>query len=105
MANPEDSNPLLGPDTDDKTHHDDPNRNVTPQPPKQLPPPPPEQPHVAETYAWTADGLPLGVVGHPMMGRAQWSSGLCSCLGHNDDFCSSDLEVCEFLLLNFLDLI
>lgn len=106
MANPEDSSPLLGPDTDTdtdtKTHHDDLIPNVPPPtkaepsspPPKQLPPPPPEQPHVAETYAWTADGLPLGVVGHPMMGRAQWSSDLCSCLGRNDDFCSSDLEVC-----------
>ncbi|WCJ34561.1 Cell number regulator 8 [Euphorbia peplus] len=47
-------------------------------------------------FGWTADGLPLGhgsVVGEPM-GRAQWSSGLFSCLGRNDEFCSSDLEVC-----------
>ncbi|ONI03127.1 hypothetical protein PRUPE_6G240600 [Prunus persica] len=45
---------------------------------------------------WTADGLPLGhgsVMGEPM-GRAQWDSGLLACLGRNDDFCSSDLEVC-----------
>ncbi|CAN1820444.1 Cell number regulator 8, partial [Linum perenne] len=45
---------------------------------------------------WTANGLPLGhgsVVGEPM-GRAQWDSGICACLGRNDEFCSSDLEVC-----------
>ncbi|OMO73515.1 hypothetical protein COLO4_27059 [Corchorus olitorius] len=45
---------------------------------------------------WTADGLPLGhgsVVGEPM-GRAQWDSPLCACLGRNDEFCSSDIEVC-----------
>lgn len=47
---------------------------------------------------WTADGLPLGhgsVVGEPI-GRTQWDSGLFSCLGRNDEFCSSDLEVCKF---------
>ncbi|XP_075637721.1 cell number regulator 8-like [Castanea sativa] len=48
-------------------------------------------------YAWTADGLPLrhggSVVGEPM-GRSQWSSGICCCLGRNDEFLSSDLEVC-----------
>uniref|UniRef100_A0A2N9FC68 Cell number regulator 8-like n=1 Tax=Fagus sylvatica TaxID=28930 RepID=A0A2N9FC68_FAGSY len=47
-------------------------------------------------YTWTADGLPLGhgsVVGEPM-GRTHWNSGLCACLGRNDEFCSSDLEVC-----------
>ncbi|KAB1223909.1 Cell number regulator 8 [Morella rubra] len=45
---------------------------------------------------WTADGLPLGhgsVLGEPM-GRAQWDSSLFACLGRNDEFCSSDLEVC-----------
>ncbi|KAK7853840.1 cell number regulator 8 [Quercus suber] len=48
-------------------------------------------------YAWTADGLPLrhggSVVGEPM-GRSQWNSGICACLGRNDEFLSSDLEVC-----------
>ncbi|KDP29093.1 hypothetical protein JCGZ_16482 [Jatropha curcas] len=47
-------------------------------------------------YGWTANGLPLGhgsVVGEPM-GRAQWDSSLFACLGRNDEFCSSDLEVC-----------
>lgn len=54
--------------------------------------------------AWTADGLPLrhggSVVGEPM-GRSQWNSSLCCCLGRNDEFCSSDLEVCKSLFLNF----
>jgi hypothetical protein len=48
-------------------------------------------------YGWTADGLPLGhgsVVGEPM-GRAHWDSSLFACLGRTDEFCSSDLEVCE----------
>ncbi|KAF5737563.1 hypothetical protein HS088_TW13G00448 [Tripterygium wilfordii] len=52
-------------------------------------------------YGWTANGMPLGdgsVMGEPM-GRAHWDSSLCACLGRNDDFCSSDLEVCEFLLV------
>ncbi|XP_042504657.1 cell number regulator 8-like [Macadamia integrifolia] len=45
---------------------------------------------------WTADGLPLGhgsVVGEPVA-RARWDSSLFACLGRNDEFCSSDLEVC-----------
>ncbi|XAR69051.1 hypothetical protein NMG60_11000504 [Bertholletia excelsa] len=43
---------------------------------------------------WTADGLPLGqVVGEPMQ-RSQWNSSIFACLGRNDEFCSSDLEVC-----------
>ncbi|KAF2312041.1 hypothetical protein GH714_027850 [Hevea brasiliensis] len=44
---------------------------------------------------WTANGLPLNhasVVGQPM-GRAQWDSSVFACLGRNDEFCSSDLEV------------
>lgn len=55
---------------------------------------PAEKSQAAE--GWTADGLPLGhgsVVGEPI-GRTQWDSGLFSCLGRNDEFCSSDLEVC-----------
>ncbi|CAI0471499.1 unnamed protein product [Linum tenue] len=50
----------------------------------------------AAEHGWTTNGLPLGhgsVVGEPM-GRAQWDSGICDCLGRNDEFCSSDLEVC-----------
>ena len=48
-------------------------------------------------YGWTADGLPLGhgsVVGEPM-GRTHWDSSLFACFGRSDEFCSSDLEVCE----------
>ncbi|XP_048321776.2 cell number regulator 8 [Ziziphus jujuba] len=50
----------------------------------------------AAIYGWTADGLPLvhgSVVGEPIQ-RTQWNSALCACLGRNDHFCSSDLEVC-----------
>lgn len=46
---------------------------------------------------WTAEGTPLGigsVVGEPIR-RSQWDSSLFACLGRNDDFCSSDIEVCE----------
>lgn len=52
-------------------------------------------------YGWTADGLPLShgsVMGEPM-GRTQWDSSLFACLGRNDEFCSSDLEVCEWWLI------
>ncbi|XVE61740.1 hypothetical protein DITRI_Ditri06bG0063900 [Diplodiscus trichospermus] len=51
---------------------------------------------VGAGFGWTADGLPLGhvsVVGEPM-GRSQWDSSLLACLGRNDEFCSSDIEVC-----------
>ncbi|GLT69742.1 hypothetical protein SLA2020_418690 [Shorea laevis] len=47
-------------------------------------------------YGWTVEGLPLGhgkVVGEPMA-RGQWNSCLFACLGWNDVFCSSDIEVC-----------
>lgn len=114
--NPEESSPLLPThDTNHKEslpnvvvpekkldHHDDGHKDsVFPPspPPKQPPVPTVAQPQVAETYGgcacgWAAHGLPLGVVGQPIMGRARWSSGLCSCLGRNDQFFSSDLEVC-----------
>ncbi|KAL0910897.1 hypothetical protein M5K25_018993 [Dendrobium thyrsiflorum] len=46
---------------------------------------------------WAAEGVPLtlangSVIGEPLQ-RDQWDSGLFSCLGRNDEFCSSDLEV------------
>ncbi|PNS98626.1 hypothetical protein POPTR_016G087200v4 [Populus trichocarpa] len=47
-------------------------------------------------YGCTVNGLPLihgSVMGEPM-GRTQWDSCLFCCLGRNDEFCSSDLEVC-----------
>lgn len=43
------------------------------------------------------DGVPLHpppAASPPAATRASWSTGLFSCLGNNDDFCSSDLEVC-----------
>ena len=55
---------------------------------------------------WTADGLPLGhgsVVGEPIQ-RTQWDSCLFACLGRNDEFCSSDLEVCKFFFFFFVNL-
>ncbi|KAL2454309.1 PLAC8 family protein [Abeliophyllum distichum] len=60
-------------------------------------PPPVEamkQTQPAVPIGWPADGLPLSVMGEPMIHRAQWDSSLCACLGRNDGFCSSDLEVC-----------
>ncbi|CAL5351068.1 unnamed protein product [Camellia sinensis] len=98
MENPEESSPLIprhsAADEDEK-------RATKPTPP----PPPPPPAAAAEKHSpqaasgnpyWTADGLPLGhgsVMGEPMR-RAQWDSSLFACLGRNDEFCSSDLEVC-----------
>ncbi|KAI7980308.1 Cell number regulator 8 [Camellia lanceoleosa] len=58
-------------------------------------------PVVSGNPYWTADGLPLGhgnVMGESLH-QAQWDSSLFACLGRNDEFCSSDLEVC------FVDLV
>uniref|UniRef100_A0A7N0UTW1 PLAC8 family protein n=1 Tax=Kalanchoe fedtschenkoi TaxID=63787 RepID=A0A7N0UTW1_KALFE len=57
---------------------------------------PSSSPAPGQFPAWTANGLPLNhgsVLGEPVA-RAQWDSGLFSCIGRNDHFCSSDLEVC-----------
>ncbi|KAK9079297.1 hypothetical protein SSX86_000968 [Deinandra increscens subsp. villosa] len=122
MANSEESSPLLSNqslqgenNTDqlsDRSSNTD--QNATKSTPKTLIPnsPTPEmkqsppqiapgfhhQHHHEAVYGWTADGLPLtnggaSVIGEPLP-RAQWNSGLFACLGHNDEFCSSDLEVC-----------
>ncbi|KAH6797710.1 PLAC8 family protein [Perilla frutescens var. hirtella] len=40
---------------------------------------------------WTARGLP---VGNPRVQRDEWESSISSCLGKNDEFHSSDVEVC-----------
>ncbi|KAI3983622.1 hypothetical protein MKX01_000634 [Papaver californicum] len=97
MANPEESSPLLSEE----------NKQTT-TPPTAIPPSQPttgEKKSVAtETEKgygggaeWTADGVPLGhggsVIGEPIS-RNQWDSSLFACLGRNDEFCSSDLEVC-----------
>lgn len=54
-------------------------------------------PEAAKPYA---DGVPV-VMGEPVAAHAfsgvpreSWSSGIVSCLGRNDEFCGSDLEVC-----------
>nr|GMD59677.1 cell number regulator 8 [Ipomoea batatas] len=41
-------------------------------------------------------GLPMGhgVMGEAVLRRAEWDTPLCACLGRNDEFCSSDIEVC-----------
>lgn len=95
MANPEESSPLL---SEEK-------QTTTPPPATAIPPPTTgEKKSVAieteKEYSggeWTADGVPLGhggsVIGEPIS-RNQWDSSLFSCLGRNDEFCSSDLEVC-----------
>ncbi|KAF5773059.1 putative PLAC8 motif-containing protein [Helianthus annuus] len=98
MSNSEESSPLLSNQPQPTTTDETTNKSPTKTPPtpdtktKQSPPP------IAPVYGWTADGLPLthagaNVIGEPLP-RAQWDSGLFACLGHNDDFCSSDLEVC-----------
>ncbi|XP_072992437.1 cell number regulator 8 [Typha latifolia] len=90
MANPEESSPLLT----NVEAHEETTAAVKPAAPPA--PPMPDSPVKACAAEWTADGLPLGhgsVVGEPIA-RNQWDSGLFSCLGRNDEFCSSDLEVC-----------
>ncbi|XP_021730612.1 cell number regulator 8 [Chenopodium quinoa] len=93
------SSPLLR-TTDTNKNQSNPNATIDDSklppspPPKQPPVPKVSQPQVAETYGWSADGFPMDVVGQPMMSRTPWNSGLCSCLGRNDEFFSSDLEVC-----------
>lgn len=100
--NLEESSPLLGKvveNADEKDTH----RTSTAAKPDAVPPPSPVRKDAAEEnkgtggdYGWTADGLPVdgSVVGEPV-GRPQWETGLCACLGRHDEFCSSDLEVCK----------
>lgn len=60
---------------------------AAPEPQEKAPPFVADEPPV-----WGGIGT---VVGEPV-GRAQWNSSLFACLGRNDEFCSSDLEVCMF---------
>jgi hypothetical protein len=57
------------------------------------------EPPKTPEYIEVANGVPAGP-GGPVMGapvsRSAWSTGLFSCLGSQDEFCSSDLEVCKF---------
>lgn len=95
MANHEESNPLLTkqPEVNDEKKATKPDSTTTS--------PPAAEPAVigGTNYGWTADGLPVmrqgSVVGEPLR-RAHWDSSLFACLGRNDEFCSSDLEVCKF---------
>ncbi|KAF8395218.1 hypothetical protein HHK36_019160 [Tetracentron sinense] len=92
MANPEESSPLLikQGDRDSNAKHVEtpatPTKSVVPESGYSC----------GYGVEWTADGLPFGngsVVGEPVA-RSQWDSSLLACLGRNDEFCSSDLEVC-----------
>lgn len=105
MENLEESSPLLGPQPDTPHHHDkEPTKTATVPPPpavsfaiKQSPPELLPKGAVGPTRGWTAEGVPLGrgsAMGE-LVRRDGWSSGLFDCLGRNDDFFSSDVEVCE----------
>ncbi|KAG7034581.1 Cell number regulator 8, partial [Cucurbita argyrosperma subsp. argyrosperma] len=103
--NLEESSPLLG-KVVEKADEKDTHRISTGDRADAVPPPPPVRKFAEEEnggdgcdYGWTADGLPIhgSVMGEPV-GRAQWETGLCACLGRHDEFCSSDLEGnCEAL--------
>ncbi|KAG8053410.1 hypothetical protein GUJ93_ZPchr0001g30832 [Zizania palustris] len=60
---------------------------------------PPSNPPAPDAAKCCADGVPV-VMGEPLASpaggvpRESWNSGVLSCLGRNDEFCSSDLEVC-----------
>ncbi|KAL3642554.1 hypothetical protein CASFOL_013369 [Castilleja foliolosa] len=86
MANLEESNPLLPNQEQDAGAKIEQKSTTVPADKHSGSPPP-----AAVSIGWTADGLP---VGEPITERAQWDSDLFSCLGRNDEFCSSDLEVC-----------
>nr|GEW62028.1 hypothetical protein [Tanacetum cinerariifolium] len=86
MANSE-SSPLLSPD---QTTAD-----VSPPENTKKQSPPVHEHEGGVVYGWRADGLPVSngnVMGEPLA-KGQWDSGLFACLGRNDEFCSSDLEV------------
>jgi len=69
-------------------------------------PPQAPAPEAAKCYA---DGVPV-VMGEPVsahafggLPRESWNSGILSCLGRNDEFCSSDVEVCTWPLSSVSD--
>ncbi|KAL2502780.1 PLAC8 family protein [Forsythia ovata] len=95
MANSEESSPLLSNQQEEEQMIEAEKKSGATV--KTTGPPPVEvvkQSQPAVPIGWPADGLPLSVMGEPMIHRAQWDSSLCACLGRNDGFCSSDLEVC-----------
>ncbi|XP_010920906.1 cell number regulator 8 [Elaeis guineensis] len=80
MANQEEANPLLQPRPDAAPNAGDSSSPAT----------------VKRPARWAEIEPPIGrrsVVREPVA-RNQWSSGLFYCLGRNDEFWSSDLEVC-----------
>ncbi|RWR95571.1 Pentatricopeptide repeat-containing protein [Cinnamomum micranthum f. kanehirae] len=86
MANAEEASPLLNPSKEGEEEV----KGNGGAPPKKVE----DVEFSGDAVGWTADGLPLGhgsVIGEPVA-RGQWDSGLFSCLGRNDEFCSSDLE-------------
>ncbi|KAL3358409.1 hypothetical protein AABB24_015498 [Solanum stoloniferum] len=97
MENTDESNPLLPNQQSEVKDEKKPNKPIsstTPVPP--FPADPVKPLSAAVPMGWTAEGVPMGhgVVGDPIMNRAQWDSGLCACFGRTDEFCSSDIEVC-----------
>lgn len=101
MANSDESNPLLPNQQSELKDEKKPNKPIsstTPAPP--FPADPVKPLPAVVPMGWTADGFPMGheVVGDPIMRRAQWDSGLCACFGRTDEFCSSDIEVCEYFV-------
>ncbi|XP_052174293.1 cell number regulator 8 [Diospyros lotus] len=98
MANLEESSPLLPRQFEGSENTKEAKSAAAAPPPKEVEKKqsPLEVPATGATYGWPADGLPLShgsVVGEPLR-RAQWESSLFACVGRNDEFCSSDLEVC-----------
>ncbi|KAH0739538.1 hypothetical protein KY290_038243 [Solanum tuberosum] len=97
MANTDESNPLLPNQQSEMKDEKKPNKPISSTTPAPPFPADPEKPlSAAVPMGWTAEGVPMGhgVVGDPIMNRAQWDSGLCACFGRTDEFCSSDIEVC-----------
>ncbi|KAL3327820.1 hypothetical protein AABB24_035472 [Solanum stoloniferum] len=97
MANTDESNPLLPNQQSEVKDEKKPNKPISSTAPAPPFPADPVKPlSAAVPMGWTAEGVPMGhgVVGDPIMNRAQWDSGLCACFGRTDEFCSSDIEVC-----------
>ncbi|XP_011077366.1 cell number regulator 8 [Sesamum indicum] len=97
MANYEESNPFLPKQEKEAgiKHETKSSTSTGTSTAKNGGPPPPPPPAVP--VGWTANGLPVGEpVMHrePLTQRSQWHSRVFSCLGRNDEFYSSDLEVC-----------
>lgn len=89
-----------------KLNHEEEANPLLKQQPPQQPPKAEQTTEQQDRYlGWTADGLPMShgsVMGQPIP-RSPWNSSACACLGQNDHFCSSDLEVC--MSLSFISLL